>query len=158
MLGSMIYDLFTIHWNGLSQYLSIYKEPRYIVKISIVLFYLFDYYYLHFFVNVDKKSGEHQKKGIFVFIDLLVSVFLLISFKCYTDNPTLATILICLLTPLGFLIYSYLFKKNATKKQKKTLDFFIFYSIIFFVGGIVFLILQRENNRCAKWKLCYLQK
>jgi len=84
ILGSMIYDLFNIKWDLFFDYYlpHIFIDARYLFSISIVLFYLFDYYHLYTFMDNEYTKAQ-KSKNIYIIFDFLVSILLLFSFKIY---------------------------------------------------------------------------
>ena len=138
MLGSMMYDLFSINWGiFLSYYMKvIWTEPRYIVSIGLVLFYLFDYYNLYTVMRIEY-GGKIRAKTKYLIVDFLVSLLLVVAFKSYKYKPGLSILLIALV-PVCFLVYSIMLKTDKDLDKGKTLS--VRFEIIFlgmFIAGIL---------------------
>ena len=160
ILGSMIYDLFSIRWNEFfCYYMKIFFiEPRYIMSIAIVLFYLFDYYYLYTFM--DKEYLKEQKKErSYIYGDVLISFCLLIAFKAYKYSPVISYLfLVCI--PILFLWNSCTLEKGKNKKywQSTSNKFDKLFALIFYlVGGIIYIsgLCIPGFDNCSKLAMAY---
>lgn len=138
ILGSMIYDLFNIRWNDfLCFYMkNLFIEPRYIMSISIVFFYLADYYYLYTFMNKEY-TKEQKKERSYIYGDVLIAFCLLVAFKAYKYLPEISYISL-LFIPILFILNSCRLEKTINKDcQTTSYKFDKRFALIFYLGGAI---------------------
>jgi len=119
---------------------TIWFEPKYIMRIGIVFFYLFDYYYLYTFMN--KEYSRKQKKELSYWLgDFLISIFLLIAFKAI-HSPEISYFCLAFI-PILFLWNSCELEKNEKNKeqgQSTSNKFDKKFALVFYlVGGVIYI-------------------
>jgi hypothetical protein len=154
MLGSMIYDIFDVKWdyfrlNNLGDYISLFfVTPEYLIKASIVLFYLVDYYHLYNYMQKEYPK-KLRTKLYYMIPDFLVSIFLLIAFQCYDIcSPFLSVILICLV-PLLFLWYSWKLEKEKSSNSIKFYRYYAAFSANTTPFGNIFKNMEQKNKKAT---------